>query len=482
MTQQEVFNRKVRGSVSVFFVLLLSLLLALLFALHAGIRRSTGELQTEYAMNASMNAVFAEYHRQLLEQYDILAIDTSYGTETAELQNTAEHLRRYMNDNFGAGSGARGLLGLSAVDAEAFTVTRLTDGNGSVFQRQVINYMHSLTGLPEWDTSASQAQEYEQESGGISVDDLWQQAMGDLSSQELPQRQNEEGEWENVALENPADAVASLRSLGILRLTVEDMDSISNASLEAGQRVSDRTLLQEGSDGMAYGAPTAPDKLLFREYLFQKMGCYTKTKEDSALQYQMEYLLNGDLDDFSNLEKTANKLCMLRFLFNYQFLAGNAVKKAEIKTVALALTAVTLKPELEPLVSKTLQFAWAYVESVQDVKRLLAGGKVPLKKTDADWQSQLANLAEFNKHLSGDSGGRGMDYPGYLRIFACLTSDETLSRRAMDMVEADIRLTPGNESFRLDACIIRLDAGVSVESGVESYFIRRKFSYENTGQ
>ena len=242
MTLREVFNKRVRGSVSVFFVLLLSLILSILFALHAGIRKSTCELQIEYAMNASMNAVFAEYHRQLLEQYDLLAIDTSYGTGTFEVQNTAEHLRRYMQDNFG---GEKDLLGMTAADAEVLGVTRLTDGNGRVFEKQVINYMHTLTGLPEWESSNGQAEEYERQDREIPMDSLWQQAGEELSAQELPQIQNETGEWETVSLENPADAVASLRSLGILRLTVEDLDSISNASLEQGKRVSDRSLRQE---------------------------------------------------------------------------------------------------------------------------------------------------------------------------------------------------------------------------------------------
>lgn len=54
-----------------------------------------------------------------------------------------------------------------------------------------------------------------------------------------------------------------------------------------------------------------------------------------------------------------------------------------------------------------------------------------------------------------------------------------LSRRAMDLVESDIRQTPGNEKFQLDGCMIRVDAGVSVEAGMQTYFIRRRFSYEN---
>lgn len=431
-------------------------------------------MQIEYAMNASMNGIFAEYHRQLLEQYDLLAIDTSYGTGTFEVQNTAEHLRRYMQDNFG---DEKDLLGMTAVDAEIFEMTRLTDGN--VFERQAIHYMHTLTGLPEWETSTGRAREYEQQDDGGTLDGLWQQASAELAAQELPQVQNETGEWETVSLENPADAVMSLKSLGILRLTIEDLDSVSNASLEQGKRVSDRSLLTGAGTETVYAEPVAADKLLFKEYLVQKMGCYTRVKENAALKYQMEYLLNGDPGDYGNLEKTANKLCILRFLLNYQFLSGNPVKKAEIKAAATALTAVTLKPELEPFVSKTLMFAWAYVESVQDVKQLLAGGKIPWKKLDADWQTQLVHLAEFNKHLSQSQGGRGMDYVDYLRIFICLTADETLSRRAMDLVESDIRQTPGNEKFQLDGCMIRVDAGVSVEAGMQTYFIRRRFSYEN---
>ena len=49
----------------------------------------------------------------------------------------------------------------------------------------------------------------------------------------------------------------------------------------------------------------------------------------------------------------------------------------------------------------------------------------------------------------------------------------------MDLVESDIRQTPGNEKFQLDGCMIRVDAGVSVEAGMQTYFIRRRFSYEN---
>ena len=72
-----------------------------------------------------------------------------------------------MQDNFG---GEKDLLGMTAADAEVLGVTRLTDGNGRVFEKQGINYMHTLTGLPEWESSNGQAEEYERQKGVYVLD------------------------------------------------------------------------------------------------------------------------------------------------------------------------------------------------------------------------------------------------------------------------------------------------------------------------
>lgn len=45
-----------------------------------------------------------------------------------------------------------------------------------------------------------------------------------------------------------------------------------------------------------------------------------------------------------------------------------------------------------------------------------------------------------------------------------LTDENVLTRRAMNMVEADIRQTEGNEAFRLDACIAEAEIKVGIDS------------------
>ena len=55
------------------------------------------------------------------------------------------------------------------------------------------------------------------------------------------------------------------------------------------------------------------------------------------------------------------------------------------------------------------------------------------------------------------------------------TDKDTITARAMDMVEADIRKTPGNEAFRLDGCCTEMEAYITMGS-------RYGFQYEVTRQ
>lgn len=476
MIPQAAFKR-VRGSLTVFFALLLTTVLAILLVLTAGLRRSTTILQIEGAMNTSMSAVFAEYNRELLEQYDILAVDTSYGTAYADVQNTAEHLRWYCNGNFGQEMLlTRDKLGLTATDAEVISVVRLTDGGGCVFKNQAIRYMENWAGI----TVESQTTEWSEEVERIEfpVDEWWNQARTDLGQAELPQRENEEGVMEEVPLNNPADAVDAIRNLGILNLVVENTDAVSEVNVDLQECVSRRELRSDYSEETVYREFSVMEQLLFHEYLFHKMGSYTDVMEKSRLKYQMEYLLCGKASDYDNLEGTTNKLLGLRMMMNYIYLSGNGVKQAEIQTVARALTAVVLKPELAPLVAKTITFAWCFAESVQDIRLLLDGGSVPLQKNDSSWKTSLENLVEFNRHLQGASGQEnGLTYEMYLRILLFLTSDADVVMRAMDLMEMDVRLTAGNGMFMLDGCIVSMEAEVEVEGSDGSYCILRKFSY-----
>ena len=156
-----------------------------------------------------------------------------------------------------------------------------------------------------------------------------------------------------------------------------------------------------------------------------------------------------------------------------------AGKCAEAELLALTLTAVLQIPALVKLVKASILFAWAYMESLSDVKCLLKGGRIPLMKTAADWKTGLANIADFSGNIpDGENPGHGLSYQDYLRIMLFLENSERKNMRAMDIMEMDIRRTPGNAVFRLDGCFDTYEAHMAVTSGFGySYEMTRKYGF-----
>lgn len=155
------------------------------------------------------------------------------------------------------------------------------------------------------------------------------------------------------------------------------------------------------------------------------------------------------------------------------YILSDSAKVAEAQAMAAALAAVTLMPALMEPVKYTILFAWAYVESLQDVKILLSGGRVPVVKTAADWKTGINCIKNVRGSLSEDSGGNGLNYKEYLQIMLFLQDAGSRTQRAMDIMEMDIRRTPGNARFRLDGCFDAYQARLCVTS-------RFGYSYEMT--
>ena len=89
-----------KGYLTVYLSLSLGIILSLILALTEWARVNAMRMQVECVADTAASSVLAEYHRQLLEQYELFFIDTSYGTDTAAYANTEAHLRDYMEHNF----------------------------------------------------------------------------------------------------------------------------------------------------------------------------------------------------------------------------------------------------------------------------------------------------------------------------------------------------------------------------------------------
>lgn len=188
--------------------------------------------------------------------------------------------------------------------------------------------------------------------------------------------------------------------------------------------------------------------------------------------------IGGKDTDWQNLEQTAKKLLHIREVSNIIYILSDTAKIAEAEAMALGLTAVTMTPALAEPVKYTILFAWAYVESLQDVKALLNGGRVPIYKTAADWKTGINSIKNVKGSLSDSDSGRGLNYKEYLEILLFLTSERGRTFRAMDIMEMDIRKTLGNSAFRLDGCFDTFKAHISITSGFGySYEMERLYGF-----
>lgn len=462
-----------KGYITVFLSLSLTLILSLVFTLIEGARISAIRMKFACVADIGMNSVLAEYHRELLEQYDLLFVDTSYGGETPSVANTEEHLRNYMQKNLQYGNSGglgnmRDFLNMRIDSVELTEYSIASDDEGDVLKRQITDYMtdypvgnllDKITGdIAQIDASQMDSRDLEGERNE------YQRQIEEIG---LPEEEVEEGVFEEVPLNNPADVADATRSIGVLNLVVDDIDSISTVSVPLSQYISSRSLMRGNgvcADAMQNGS--APNDIVFLAYLFDKCGYYGREKEDSLLQYQIEYMIAGKNTDWQNLEQVAKRLLRWREVANVIYILSDSAKIAEAEAMALALTAVVMCPELAKPVKYTILFAWAYVESLQDVKTLLKGGRVPIYKTAADWKTGINSIENVAGSLSdsGDSG-RGLNYKEYLEVMLFITNDRDRTFRAMDIMEMDIRKTPGNSAFRLDGCFDTYRTRLSVSSG-----------------
>ena len=475
-----------KGYITVFLTLSLTLILSLVFTLIEGARISAVRMKFECVADIGMNSVLAEFHRELLEQYDLLFVDMSYGGSYADIANTEEHLRNYMQKNLRLESeqtGSGGIRDLLAMDAGKVNIGQYSiasDDQGAVLKRQVTDYMADypigaiLEKIGSWSS--------ELESYGLETRDVEgerQRYEAQIDEIGLPVREVEEGVYEEVPLDNPADIANTTRSSGVLNLVLENPSQVSAVKVPLSDYISYRPHMKgTGVCAEAAAVSGEPNELIFQAYLFEKCGYYGQEMDKSLLKYQMEYILAGKDTDWQNLEYVAKRLLRWREVANVLYILTDSAKIAEAEAMALALTAVTLCPELAEPVKYTILFAWAYVESLQDVKTLLAGGRVPIYKTSADWKTGINSITNVKGSLTEDGGGRGLNYEEYLRIMLFLQDKDTRTFRAMDIMEMDIRRTAGNSRFRMDACFDTYQADLSVSSGFGySYEMSRCYGF-----
>ena len=453
-------KKMVKGEITVFLSLVFLLLLTLVGALleSASIQLAKNERRAD--AGRAVESAFAEYQKDLLERYGIFAIEGSYESGTMSEENILNRLSFYGAENIeteiapivGSEEQAKDLIAYikSNNSEEAVEYEKMKTGAAAI---------ENLTGkVSEWKEQELKANEY----GKENIE----------TSKELDQMLESEKE-ELPAENNPLADIVDIQAQALLNLVSPEGFTLSSKAVKSEETVSNRKLRQ-GYGTMKEKDNGAGDTIFFNLYLIDKFGNAANKKKNTVLDYEMEYLLGGKASDKDNLEYVIGRIRILRFAVNYGYLLTDKDMQMEVDTLATTLSAVFLSPEIGPVIKHALLLAWAYGESLTDVKTLLAGKKVPAVKSKESWNLTLDGLLELAKNRSipeGKETEEGNSYEQYLQMMLVLKSKEELSMRALDLVEMNLRSGMEKTFFRADACVSGADFDMTC-------YLRRGIRYQ----
>ncbi len=442
MRKSQEREREFKGEITAFlaliFILMLSLTGALLESASIQITKSRKRADTLMAVES----IFAQYQKTLLEEYDIFGYVSN---SEAELFNRLAY--------FGAKNMSHSLE----------KVEFLTDEKGAPFYRQAVTYAKDLLGMSEVPMEEMEpgfdVEDEEKETDEAALKEL--EAMLEQEDAELP-REN-----------NPIVAVETLKNTGLLTLVMPKDKEVSERSIVV-ENVSSVRDLQKGTYEMNYGGGVT-DRFFFLAYLTEHFGNAVEEKADKKLLYEQEYLLGGQDTDAKNLESVCRKILKVRMAANYLYLFTDTQKQAEAEAMAAALCSLLTVPAITQLAKHAILLAWAYGESIVDVRVLLKGKRVPAVKSTDTWQLQLSSVVKLGtaeEETSESDVSNGLSYRDYIRGFLLLEEESVLCMRSLDLIELNL-------GIKADLCVTRLKlkSTMNMRRGIRHTFTT-EFGYQ----
>lgn len=485
-----------RGSITVFLALILSLVTALVCTGIESVRMAAARTQILNGADIGLYSLFAQFDREMLEDYDLFLLDGSCGDGSLDLASVYDNFSSYMKPVLKQNSQK-----LSVVQGGFSAYCLITDENGEPFYNQAVQYMKETLGshgvsllLAQMKDRKEKTEQAEQagqqaENGDIISDYDKEMEETNRKNEEAlakAEENSEEGELDDNVTDlppkkvvNPITVIQRIRKMGILELVIPGGKGVYDGQIQKGMLLSQRNK-QRGMP--MYETENADNsytsQILFQQYLMEKLGNYSMPGQ-GKLKYQTEYILGGKNGDIENLKFVARRLLLIREGVNMAHLVSDSVKRAQAASLATAIASAFLIPPAAAVIEAAILFCWAFGESILDVRELFDGGKVPLIKNAADWQLSIENLPELLNGLDSVRRGNenGMSYEDYLHVLLLGVSREEKISRAMDMIELCVR-EKGRKNFRMDSCIVAAEISADVKANKRKIFnVTRAYGY-----
>lgn len=485
---------RLKGSITVFAALSMLLAASFLFVLLEGARVQGLNACADLVSEIGVNSVFAEYQSPFWEDYRLLFLDGAYGGEDFSAEKIAQVLCQRVSENLDLKqTSGISMYPLSLRNAEVLEYQLATDGGGSVFLSCIAAYMkNNLTreAAEEIYQKYQDGKEVEQnDENEYSVEAADTMLKEQIKAQEEKKEEDPEGEEssgetapgppaaeesggetvpdppaaQEEPRQNPLEIVLELKENAVLGMVAGDVSALSEKEINAQETILKRDL----EKGTKAAAKTIDwyERVLIAEYIEKYFSNYRNPKETGALSYELEYLLCGGHTDKSNLEGTVNRLLWLREAANVAYIIKDRGKRNEAWLLAELLAGFTGNPVIIKVVQCGIVAAWAYVESLLDVRALLRGDKIALIKNGAQWTADTEDLLEaISNGGKAKNCENGLTYEEYLKQFLFAMEAKKLACRTMDMMEQSVRKIEGYEQIRMDHMVCELSCSIEYQA------------------
>lgn len=469
-------KKKEKGNLSIFSALILLLVASLLFTLLESARMYGLRAKADQNTMLCVESALAEYQVELLENYDLFYLDLGYGERTINLGKLRERILNLSQDNVNPENQVLTLDGanfyrMNAVQCAIEEYELATDYEGAAFVQQAVKSMQDELPYDIAESIFSSAEEVKKaETTAENPDQMMEEAKTKIAEERTKKaeenRQKQERGEEIQPLqevENPVEFAETLKTSGVLAKVVENPAELSVKAMDLTDSVETRSrqsgTKQDVSESNLY------ERAIYQMYLEKHFGCYTNCLENRVLDYEMEYLIAGKATDQENLESVVKRLLGLREVTNFMSLLMDPAKMADAKTLATLLVGFTGNEGIIEMAQYGIIAAWAYAESILDVRTLLSGGKIAILKTGNEWTTDIFHISEsFQNAGKAKECENGLSYSGYLQAFFCLEQQAQLNYRALNLMEKNIRMLSGNDNLCMDSMAQQITVSTSYEA------------------
>lgn len=462
---QKQYSKK--ASITVFLTMLILLSASFFFSLLETARIRGLGTKADIVSDAALESVFAEYQKEVYENYGLLMLDCAYGNGNFAIENVERHLQEKNLNNLK--QSEKELYGINLTECKMTGYQLLTDDGGNVFRHLAARTAKREALVQEVDDFAEEIQQketLEQENG--TVEKRLEEANKTIEeAEQAKQAENTEEKVGDISAQKPQEEVKNpivdanqWKKSAVLSLVVRDESQLSNKAIALEHTLEHRQ--KETGNLPVQGAIL--EELWFVKYLETHMGSYRQISSNHALDYEWEYILNGEPSDRDNLKETVKSLIMIREIANMGYLIQDQQKCIEAEELAVALMGWSMNPPVVDATKWGILAAWAYSESILDVRALLEGRRIAWIKNAEQWTTGINQTGEaVDGFAMAKDCENGWDYLKYLQFLICMKKDSAVNYRSMDIIEVNTNAMYG-KSIQMDHMMTGCESRVSYEA------------------